>query len=155
MTWKTIMRDSRINGQYRLFHTSTIFSDVSGRATWNDYGVASWNGIRDVQETNEGQTKETRGPTYTFSFPRTRERNGFYVGAPSLRQFGAHTKRWPAVIQKFAGYGGTFTNDEGDFIPSVYLNPGNPRDTVREYILHTHVRKYMPICIDWSLMLTI
>lgn len=88
----------------------------------NDYGVASWNGIRDVQEADEGQTNETRGaPAYTFSFPRTRERNGFYVGAPSLRQFGAHTKRWPPVIQKFAGYGGTFTNDEGDFIPSVYL----------------------------------
>jgi len=74
-----------------------------------------------TRKTNEGQTKETRGPTCTFSFPRTRERNGFYVGAPSLRQFGAHTKRWPPVIQKFAGYGGTFTNDEGDFIPSVYL----------------------------------
>lgn len=64
---------------------------------------------------------------------RERERNGFYVGAPSLRQFGAHTKRWPPVIQKFAGYGGTFTNDEGNFISSVYLS-GNLRDTVRERV---------------------
>jgi len=104
---------------------------------WNDCEVASWNGIQDVQETDKGQTKETQGLT-TFSFPRTKERertrDGFYVGAPSLRQFGAHTKRWPPVIQKFAGYGGTFTNDEGDFIPSVYLN-GNPRDTVRERVV--------------------
>lgn len=139
-------KSQRINGGYRLFHTSAIFSDVFRRATWTGAveRAASWNGTRDVQETNGGQTKETRG----FSFPRTRERNGFYIGAPSLWQFGAHTKRWPPVIQKFAGYGGTFTNDEGDFIPSVYLS-GNPRDPVRERVVFCmHIRVYAPICAD-------
>lgn len=70
-----------------------------------------------------------------------RERNGFYVDAPSLRQFGAHTKRWPPVIQKFAGYGGTFTNDEGNFISSVYLS-GNLRDTVHECVFCIRVTLY-------------
>lgn len=54
---------------------------------------------------------------------RFHERNGFYHGAPSLRQFRAHTKRKPPVIQNFAG-SDAFTNDDGeghDFISSVYL----------------------------------
>jgi hypothetical protein len=54
-------KSHRINGGYRLFHTSAIFSDVFRRATWTDCGAASWNGTRDVQETNRGTNERDAG----------------------------------------------------------------------------------------------
>lgn len=68
------------------------------RTMWNDCRERfAGMGIRDVQEMDErdvrdeGHTDEGRdGGRHGLCF---HERNGFYVGAPSLQQFGAHTKR--------------------------------------------------------------
>lgn len=129
------MRDSWSNKRgIVISYVGNLFSDVS-RATWNDCGAASWNGMRDVQEANGGTNERDAEPGLIRSRFHERERETVFTSVH--RHYGNLArirKRWPPVIQKFAGYGGTFTNDEGNFISSVYLS-GNPRDTVREHVV--------------------
>ncbi|TGZ40339.1 hypothetical protein DBV15_10531 [Temnothorax longispinosus] len=74
----------------------------------NDCGVASWNGMRDVQETDEGQTKETRGPRLIHSRFHERERetvftsvHRHYGNLARIRNAGPPKRVWKTELKKF------------------------------------------------------
>lgn len=142
------MRDSRINGEYRLFHTSVNFFPTSleeQRGTTTE----SLRGTGYVQETDEGQTKETRGPTYTFSFPRMRERNGFYRCTVITAIWRAY-ETLASGNPKIHGIRRHFHERWGRIHSECILKWKPTRDTVRKcvvFCIHTYAntRQFVPI----------